>query len=242
MLILALGVLGSCHTPYVLTKSNRDEYAIDDKIAVDSAIIKTYLPYKTSLDNEMERVIGESDLMITKRSNLPESLLGNFFSDAVIRQAKKIQSDIDFAFPTSKGGLRNDIQKGPVKVSHIFELMPFENELILFRLKGSSVLDLLKSIAEAGGQPVAGLRMKINNGLPEEVQINGKPFDVNKEYNVLTSDYLASGGENARGFGDAISKKSLGLKIRDALIQEVVDQTAQGKKINTILDGRIRKN
>ncbi len=84
--------------------------------------------------------------------------------------------------------------------------------------------------------------MNIKNNLPEQVVINGKEFDINKDYMVLTSDYIASGGDDSKGFGNPISKKVLGLKIREALLQEVNDIQAEGKKINAKLDGRITKN
>ncbi len=234
--------LAACSTPYAVTKSNREDYSINDKVGVDSNLIKTYLPYKTALDSEMNKVIGYTDIALVKRSTLPESLLGNFFSDAVFNQAKKIQPNIDFALPSTNGGLRNDIAKGPITVSTIFELMPFENETVVFNLKGKDVFEILKFIAASGGQPVSGLKINIKNGLPEQIFINGKEFDVNKDYMVLTSDYLASGGDDSKGFATPISKKVLGLKIRDALLKEVSDVQLAGKKINAKLDGRITKN
>ena len=241
-LFIAAIFLSSCTLHYAITKSNREEFVINDKISVDSNIIKTYLPYKVALDSEMNKVIGYSDVALVKRSALPESVLGNFFADAILNQAKKIQPNIDFAMPSTNGGLRNDVAKGAITVANIFELMPFENEMVVFNLKGKDVLELLKFIAASGGQPVAGLKMNIKNNLPENIFISGKEFDVNKNYQVLTSDYIASGGDDARGFANPIAKKVLGLKIRDALLKEVSDVQSQGKNINVKLDGRITKN
>lgn len=240
--LLLAAFLSGCSTSYTLIKSNREEYAITDKIDVDSTIIKTYLPYKIALDNEMNKVIGYTEVALVKQSTDPESLLGNFFADAVLNQARKIQANIDFAMPSTNGGLRNGIAKGEITVTDVFELMPFENETMVFNLKGKDVFEILKFIAESGGQPVAGLKMNIKNKLPENVIINGKKFDVNKDYIVATADYLANGGDDTRGFGNPISKKVLGLKIRDALLKEVSEVQLAGKKINTKLDGRITKN
>ena len=240
--VLLVAFLSACSTSYILTKSNREEYAINDKIGVDSVIIKTYLPYKKALDDEMSKVIGYTDVALVKQSVVPESILGNFFADAVLNQARKIQANIDFAIPSTNGGLRNDIAKGAITVSDVFELMPFENETMVFNLKGTDVLQILKFIAETGGQPVAGLKMNIKNKLPENVFINGKEFDANKNYMVATADYLANGGDDTRGFATPILKKVLGLKIRDALLKEVIEVQLAGKRINTKLDGRITKN
>ena len=242
LFIIAILSLTACSTRYGLVKSNREDYNINNKIEVDSSIIKTYLPYKIQLDAEMNKIIGYSDVALTKQSSVPESVLGNFFADAVFNQAKKIESNIDFTVPTTKGGLRNDIAKGAITVSNIFELMPFENELVLFTLNGKDVLSFIEFIARTNGQPIAGLKMNIKDGKPDDVTINGKAFDVNQNYNVLTSDYIASGGDDAVGFSTPIAKKVLNLKIRDALLNEVNRLQAEGKTINAKLDGRITKN
>ena len=84
--------------------------------------------------------------------------------------------------------------------------------------------------------------MNINNGKPENIIINGKAFDVKQNYKVLTSDYIASGGDDAVGFANPIAKRNLNLKIRDALLKEVNQLQTDGKTINAKLDGRITKN
>ena len=242
ILAISLIFLGSCKAKYAVIKSNREEYKISNAVQVDSAIIKTYLPYKTKVETEMNTIIGYTDVLLSKNSTVPESVLSNFFADAVANQAKKMVPTIDFVFPSTKGGLRNDIAKGPIIVSNIFELMPFENQLVLFNLKGEDVLKVITYIAVTNGQPVSGLRMNIKDKKPENIIINGKPFDETKDYWVLTSDYIASGGDDAVGFATPISKKNLGLLIRDALLKEVKEIQAEGKRINAKLDGRITKN
>ena len=235
-------LLGSCTTKYELVKSNREEYKISSDVAVDSTIIKTYLPYKAKLDAEMNEIIGETDVILSKGSSLPESVLGNFFADAVFNQVKKLEPKVDFVFPTTKGGLRNDIGKGQIKVSNIFELMPFENQLVMFNLKGNDVLKVVNYIAASNGQPVSGLKFNIKDKQAENIEINGKAFDKNANYWVVASDYIASGGDDATGFATPISRKNIGLLVRDALLNEVKDFKAAGKSINTKLDGRITKN
>lgn len=242
LLVLAIISLSACSTKYALTKSNREEYKISSDIAVDSTIIKTYLPYKAKLDAEMNEIIGETKVVLSKSSSLPESVLGNFFADAVFNQVKKLEPKVDFVFPTTKGGLRNDVAKGQIKVSNIFELMPFENQLVMFNLKGSDVLKVVNYIAATNGQPISGLKFNIKEKQAENIEINGKLFDVNANYWVVTSDYIASGGDDATGFATPISSKNIGLLVRDALLKEVKEFKAAGKSINTQLDGRITKN
>ena len=228
----------SCKSHFDILKSNRSQYPISNTSPLDSSVIKTYLPYKQKMEAAMNAVIGKTDSAIVKTRG-PESGLGNFFSDACFAEAKKLDTNIDFAIPSTTGGLRNSLPKGNITLGNVFELMPFENELLVLKLKGSDVLELCKFIAQSGGQPVSGLKLKIVNKVPQEIFINGKAFDTSKTYNVLTSDYIAGGGDNSFGMEKLIETKVLNLKVRDALIQYIKHQTLAGKSITVKLDGRI---
>jgi 2',3'-cyclic-nucleotide 2'-phosphodiesterase (5'-nucleotidase family) len=242
-LVLAV-ILFACKTNYHIIQAKRKEYNINDKLAVDSNIIKAYTPYKVQMDAEMNQVIAHSNVLMSKTESdkNPESLLSNFFADAVFFEATKLDDKIDFAMPTSKGGLRIDIPKGEVTLSNIFETMPFENELIVYTLSGTDTQNLLNFIASNNGEPIAGLKMSIINKKPMNVTIKGKPFDASKSYRILTTDYLAGGGDNVQSFKKPLDKKVLGLKVRTALINYVQNLEKGGKNINPILDGRIIKN
>lgn len=236
---LAPFFLFSCSSSYKVVKSSRSEYAITKDVPADSVVIRKYMPYKLKLDSQMNGVIGYSDVALTKKSEDGESLLGNFFSDAVLAEARKIDPRIDFTIPSTNGGLRNDLPYGAIKLSNVFELMPFENELLTFEIKGADVESLLDFIAHSGGQPVAGMTMKIVNRKAVDVMIGGKPFDPAKNYHVLTSDYLSGGGDGITSFKNPVSRKVLGLKIRDALIQYIEGKQAKGEKISSKSDRRI---
>jgi 2',3'-cyclic-nucleotide 2'-phosphodiesterase (5'-nucleotidase family) len=225
-------LLASCKSHYNLVEARRSEYNINSSLSADSTVIKTYLPYKQKMEAQMSAVIGQSARLLTK-SGEGESLLGNFFADAVTADALKIQPDIDFALPTTKGS---------ITLSTMFELMPFENELVVLKLKGTDVEQLLGFLAQSGGQPVTNIKFHIINGQAGQVTIKGLPFDRNRTYYVLTSDYIANGGDNVKGLANPLERKVLGLRVRDALINYVKQQTAAGKPIDAQLDGRITKN
>lgn len=240
--ILVVALITGCSSGYQITRSNRVDYPVDNRLAMDSISLKTYLPYKKQLDEQMNQVLGYSEVSMVKNNDLPESVLGNFLADAVLQQALKYDPAIDFTMPSTKGGLRADLPKGSIKLTNLFELMPFENELYVFKLKGADVQDLINFIAASNGQPVAGLRMKIAAKKPMEVFIQGKPFDPLKVYKVLSTDYIAGGGDSTIGFMNPIEKRQLNLKLRDALINYVKASQLAGKTITAKLDGRISKN
>jgi len=237
LLIFSCSIL-SCSSNYQVVQSRRSEYPINTSLAADSAMVKKYWPYKLRLDSQMNGVIGHSDIALTKKFVQGESLLGDFFADAAFSEARKIDPQIDFAIPSTNGGLRNDLPQGPITLSNVFELMPFENELIVFTLKGEDVASLLDFIAKTGGQPIANLRLRIADNKIAAATINGKAFDPAKEYRVLTSDYIAGGGDGLNSFKNPVAKKILGLKVRDALILYIKGKEALNQKITASLDGR----
>lgn len=229
----------SCSSHYQLVQSKRAEYPINTTTPVDSSVIKKYLPYKLKMDSQMNQVIGVTDIALTKKYVGGESLLGNFFADAAMQQAVLIDPKIDFALPSTNGGLRNDLPLGPLTLSNIFELMPFENELLVMELKGAEVKTLADLIAASGGQPVAGITFDIKGKAAENIKINNQAFDSSRNYRVLTSDYIAGGGDGVEIFKKAVGRKVLGLKVRDALIKSVKERQEAGQKVSAKLDRRI---
>jgi 2',3'-cyclic-nucleotide 2'-phosphodiesterase (5'-nucleotidase family) len=123
---------------------------------------------------------------------------------------------------------------------NVFELMPFENELVVLTLPGPVVQQVLHWIAVKGGEPVSGLQMKIRGGLPEDVRIGGRPFDPARTYKVVTSSYLANGGSDLHFLDASLPREYAGLKIRDAVIRHIGELYNQKRSIDPRLDARIQ--
>jgi len=222
----------------VATKQEYKQYKIDNEIQPDSTYIRYYQPYKQQLDAEMNRVIGHTDVTLTHPRSEPETLLGNFFAEALLTEGRRVHSDVDFSFGT-KGGLRIELQKGDITVGHLFELMPFENELVVLELSAAHVQQLAQFIASTNGQPIAGMCMQISNGQATDIRIGGEPLNLSRTYKLLTYDYIANGGDHVRGLDDPVSRTDLGIKVREALMEYVGQQTRAHNYITTQLDGRI---
>ena len=236
-LIIGSFSLSSCNRHFSVSGNQYKQYAVTQESGVDSSLVKYYLPYKKQMDSEMSRVIGKSERELTKPSE-PETLMGDFFSDAILTEGLKKDPSIQLTLAT-KGGLRTTFPKGNITVSHAFELMPFENELVVLKLSGANIQRVIDFIVKSDGQPVAGIRMKIKDKKAYDVVIGGKPFDVNQTYNLLTYDYLANGAEDLSCLANPLESKIINKKVRDAVIDYISDLTSAGKTINTKLDGRI---
>jgi len=137
------------------------------------------------------------------------------------------------------GSLRSQLPKGNITVGNIFQLMPFENELVILWLKGSEVNKLLQIFAKENGQGVSGVKMDIKDETAINILIDGKQLDENKLYRIATNDYLAGGNDRMIPLASPEKKIETGLKIRNILMEYVIRENLNGRKIQSKLDGRI---
>lgn len=240
-LVLLTILFISCNSKSVLVKTETQQYALGKTSAIDSSIYQTILPYSQKVNSIMDSVIGQSETAMEKGQ--PESKLGDFVTDAVLYEANKIcssnnQPKVDFAF-VNNGGLRAALPYGDITVGNVFSLMPFENEMTVVTLSGSMTNQLIDFIIDKGGMPVSNIKIVIQNKKAIEVKINGVDFDSTKTYRVVTSDYLANGGDKLTFLSEALKKENLNLKLRDALLIRIKEISASGKKINPKIEGRI---
>ena len=199
----------------------------------------TYLqPLKQQLGVKMNVVIGQA--AETMKGHAPESLLSNFSAD-VYRQAGTdyLSQPVDISI-VNLGGLRTVIPEGNITIGKVFELMPFENELVILWLKGDKLQELIQFFARVGGEGISGIRMEINNGKAVDVTVNGNAINLEKIYSIATSDYLAGGNDKMVQLAQSEKRLNTGLKLRDILLNYIKTETARGNKIQSKLDGRIK--
>ena len=197
-------------------------------------------PYREALAIEMDVVLCNNRFDMTKAR--PESALGNFFSDACLKVARdSCELPIDAAM-FNTGGLRSSLTAGPVSAGDIYSLMPFDSELVVIEMSFSQVMAMAEYIAQTGGEPIADMRIELNDSLISSVLIGGQEL-VERNYFILTTDYLAKGGDRMIFFTEAKrhSMKSLGIKVRDALITRCEELNSTDTEINYTTDGRIKQ-
>jgi 2',3'-cyclic-nucleotide 2'-phosphodiesterase (5'-nucleotidase family) len=135
------------------------------------------------------------------------------------------------------GGIRTIIPKGNVTARAAFEIMPFENSLVVIELKGEQIEDLLNYfIAEKKPHPLYGMTFTIGkDNEAKDILIQGKSFDKNTSYFVGTNDYLSNGGDNMIFFKKGINKYDLDYKLRNILI----DYFTEVETVPLLTDQRI---
>ena len=228
--------LSGCRTRMSLSSSEKTIYPITSAQPKDSAILAYYLPYKANLDSQMNRIVAVSAIEIIKGK--PEGPLNNLMADAMYDTGKFKNIPFDIAY-TNSGGLRTSLPKGDILLYKVFELMPFENLMTTVKFNGADMKLFLDYVAASGGDPISGARFSIKDKKAVNITINNQPFDLNKDYTVLTSDYMANGGDGGEIFFKSKDRQTYEIKLRDALLLYLEKQTKAGKILNPVNDGRI---
>ena len=199
----------------------------------DQSYLAQLAPIKADMEREMNVQLGYApeDLWV----DAPECPMLNWATDALWEAAKKVYNGhVDIAI-VNMGGMRCAWQAGPITRGNVFELMPFDNRLVVLTLKGKDVLDLCQSFATYGGQGVAGLRMIAVDGRLADVKVGGKPVNPNNLYTVATSDYLAGGTDHMEALIRYVDYWNSDLLIRDLYLDAVQTQDT----IRATVDGRM---
>ncbi len=227
----------SCHTTFVSQSVNSKVYRITDSLQYDTKMLEMIQPYSNNVNKTMNIVIGIADKNLDVGK--PEGTLGNFMVDAYFAMVQeKYNRKVDAAFMNSGGVRLNQLAAGEVTIGKVFELMPFDNILILQEVDGSLLQKFLDHIADKNGWPVAGIQMQIKNKKAVNVLIGGKPIDLNKKYIIANSDFVANGGDS----GDllkSIPQVNNGYLMRDAIFDYIKKLKDQGKNISAKIENRI---
>lgn len=241
LLVFLLLTSVGCHREWMITDAVDHTYRIDSKVTTvqDQEIQRMIEPYKKELDAKMDIQIGYLSHELTKTK--PESTLGNFVTDLMVIEASEAAGvAVDFA-AQNYGGLRiNSLSQGPMTLRMAYELMPFDNAVVILKLKGRVVKQFLDHVSPSNGWPVSKeVNFTIENSKAIDITIKGEPLDLDREYLVALPDYVANGGDDC-DFFIGLEQIDLALLVRDAIIDHCKKLTAQGKEISSELTGRIK--
>jgi 5'-nucleotidase len=156
-----------------------------------------------------------------------ESEEGNWFTDLMLAA----RPDADVAL-TNGGGLRADIPAGDLTYGRLFAAMPFDNRFAIVTMKGKHLRRLVTSNLQRGGGILSwgGLwaRARCKDGaLAADIKVKGKPLADDASYIVVTSDFLASGGDGLIG---RLKLPDGSIKMTDSIIRDAMAEVLRKRK------------
>ena len=209
---------------------------VADTIVEDSAINDYLEPFREGIKKDLDSTLAYSPITLSKKDGDYNTAIGNMMADAVFEQASPVYErrtghKIDMVF-LNHGGIRSLLPKGNISKRNAYEIMPFENSIIIAHMKGTAIRSLIEYLLQAKrANPISRLKVSMDaNFKLVSATINGEPIDDDRIYFVATSDYLFNGGDNMIFFKDNLGSTLLDYKIRNALIDYFIKKDTLNPK------------
>lgn len=235
-----------------LTKAEGQPILLDNSVPEDQAIAARVKEMAAPIEELRQQVVAETAGPIDgDRANCRarECEMGNLVADAMLDRVK--DQGITLAIANG-GGLRASIDQGPVTMGEVYTVLPFQNTLATFQLKGADVVAALENGAsqyeEGAGRfaQVAGLKYTVDPAAEAGKRIGDvmvmadgewKPIDPAATYGVVSNNYMRSGGD---GY-DVFETKAQNAYDFGPDLAEVVAAYlgAQDGAYKPVLEGRI---
>ena len=172
----------------------------------------------------MDSILAYSPTNYDKKNGLLNTAIGNMMADVALKLSNPVYKarknrDIDFVL-LNHGGIRASISKGDITTRTAYNVMPFENSMVVCELDGETVEELINYLKlSKKAHPISGINIVLDNSYNLiEAKINGKEISKNKIYSVATTDYLLNGGDKMDFFKKSKENTILDYKLRNILI------------------------
>lgn len=239
-LLTTLVLLTSCRQEISTIKIEGKRISITDTLVSSPKIEAFIKPYRESVERDLDSTLAYATETYSKTDGDLNTAIGNFMADAVYEMSnpvfeKRTGKSIDMVL-LNHGGIRSIISKGNVTSRTAYQVMPFDNAVVVTAMKGQQIKDMLSYLARAKrAHPISKLKLTLNSDFSiNEALINGAEIDTNKTYYIATNDYLYDGGDKMNFLKSKDTVHKLDYKIRNVLIDYF-------KKIDTlqpIIDSR----
>jgi 2',3'-cyclic-nucleotide 2'-phosphodiesterase (5'-nucleotidase family) len=215
--IIALILFDACRTPISLSEKQHALIPFDTAVAEYSTEIESLIqPYRDQFQDAMSAIVGYTDKAMVK--SRPEGALGQLVAEMVYSEATSLQSDLAFAL-LNHGGLRTPLPKGAISQQVVYELMPFDNEMVVLGISSEQMDILAEVVKRKGGDPIYFRQGGYLEFSSNESKFRlGNDMEPNELVYIATSDYLANGGDGYAILQSAKIRINSGILIRDIIL------------------------
>ncbi len=223
----------------VVSFAATSDRVLTDSVPPDPEVKATVDRYQVELQAALGKTVGEATTPILRGATRGvESEMGNFVTDSM----RAYLPGVDFAF-TNAGGLRADIDEGPITLEEIYAVLPFNNTLVTMDLTGAQVEQVLEEGANSqyGTVQVSGLKWAYDAEAPFGNRVtrvtlpDGTPIAQDATYRIATNNFMATGG-------DQFTTLKQGQNTTDTqtnLVDTVVRYLEQNSPVDPQVEGRL---
>lgn len=237
-------LLSSCKEEVLeISRIEGKQLSISTAITPDSSILSFVKPYKSAIESEMNTVLAFAPKALSKTNGQYNSAIGNMMADAVMELAnpifkKRTGHEIDGVL-LNYGGIRSSISSGNITTRTAYNIMPFENEVVIVELSATAMDSLFHYLAqEQLAHPISGMQLILNaSNSIKSALIQGKPLEEKKTYYIATNDYLRNGGDRMYFFSAGKNYFFIDYKLRNLFI----DYFDKKDTIAPVIDNRFIK-
>ncbi len=223
LILTVVGIWSCAEKKLYVNKVQGKQIPVTEVLSETNSIEEYIAPYRKHIDEDLNTVLAYSPENIDKKGTW-QTKIGNLQSTITLASANKVfqlreNKNVDICL-LNNGGIRSIINKGNVTTRTAFELMPFENSLVVASLKGEQILEMIQYIIkEKKPHPLAGLTFTIDkNDAPKNILVQNQALDLQKIYYVATNDYLYNGGDSMNFFKKSLKMFDLEYKLRNVWI------------------------
>ena len=235
----------------VVKSAKGDPILIDSKVKPDEAVLARIKELAKPIEELKTKIIGKTDAPIdgTRDScRAKECEMGDLVTDAMLDRVKG--QGVTIAI-TNGGGLRASIDAGDVSMGEAITVLPFQNTVATFQIKGADITAALENglsqIEEKGGRfpQVAGMKFSFDKSKPVGSRVSvvevkeGEayvPLDPAKTYNVVSNNYMRNGGD---GYSVFKTKAENAYDYGPGLETVLADYLTANNPYKPMTDGRI---
>jgi 2',3'-cyclic-nucleotide 2'-phosphodiesterase (5'-nucleotidase family) len=225
VIFLTLSLVISCaKQSYYVSKIEGKRITVTDKETQDSQIDNYIKPYREHINKDLDSILAYCPVTLDKSDGKWQTTIGNLMADVTLQRGNIVflardKKEINLCI-LNNGGIRAMLPKGNVTSRTAFEIMPFENGLVVVALKGEQIFEMVDYfIATKKPHPLSGITFTISkDNKAKNILVQGKPVEKDAIYYVATNDYLSNGGDNMNFFKKGVQTYGLDYKLRNVLI------------------------
>ncbi|MHA3913766.1 bifunctional metallophosphatase/5'-nucleotidase [Halovulum sp. GXIMD14793] len=223
----------------VIAEAVGEPIVMDGAVTEDQDTVDRIAELAKPLDEIRNKVVAETSAPIEGNRDVcrqQECEMGNLLADAMLDRVKDQGVQIAFA---NSGGIRASIDAGEVTMGEVLTVLPFQNTLSTFQMKGDGILAALENgvsqVEEGAGRfpQVAGMKFTWDSTaepgsriVEVMVEVDGsfEPLDPEQVYGMVSNNYVRGGGDGFKMFETgSMNAYDFGPDVADVLAEYLAE-------------------